>query len=230
MEGMTEFIPKCLVELNGRPLLSWQIDALTSGGVSEIAVVTGYRYELLGKFGLQNFYNPRWAQTNMVSSLECASKWLSADDCIVSYSDIFYKSSAVTKLLATSAELAITYDPGWLSLWSKRFENPLNDAESFRIDTKGFITEIGHKSESVHDIQGQYMGLLKFSPSAWGLVQSLRSKLPVESCDSQDMTSLLQALIKCGVALQGVPYSDGWGEVDSPSDLAVYDSLNKDNR
>ena len=35
--------PKCLTEAIGRPLLEWQIDALAYGGITEVAVVTGYQ-------------------------------------------------------------------------------------------------------------------------------------------------------------------------------------------
>ena len=33
----------------------------------------------------------------------------------------------------------------WLELWSKRFENPLDDAETFKINEGGYLLEIGQK-------------------------------------------------------------------------------------
>ena len=39
--------PKCMVELNGRPLLDRQIAALRRGGVEEVGIVRGYRAEIL---------------------------------------------------------------------------------------------------------------------------------------------------------------------------------------
>ncbi len=87
--------PKCLVELNGRPLLDRQIAALRRGGVDEIGVVRGYRAEILNFPGLTYFDNPRWAQTNMVMSLTAAASWLRVGPVIVSYADIFYRSNLV---------------------------------------------------------------------------------------------------------------------------------------
>lgn len=55
----------------------------------------------------------------------------------------FYDASAVRMLMDTNAELAITYDRNWRALWEDRFEDPLSDAETFRIDDNGDLLEIG---------------------------------------------------------------------------------------
>ena len=64
-----------------------------------LPLLPGYKRELLAERGLVEFFNPRWAETNMVSSLARAEEWLVADTCIVSYADIFYESSAVRLLM-----------------------------------------------------------------------------------------------------------------------------------
>ena len=108
MQSLTDERPKCLVELRGKTLLEWQLGALRDAGIDEIAIVTGYKRELLTGRGLVEFYNSRWAETNMVSSLACAESWLIAESCIVSYADIFYESSAVGSLVNCAAPLAVT--------------------------------------------------------------------------------------------------------------------------
>ena len=65
--------PKCLVELEGKPLIERQIAALRRGGVDEIGVVRGYRAEMIDFPGLYYFANERWAETNMVMSLAAAA-------------------------------------------------------------------------------------------------------------------------------------------------------------
>ena len=44
MKNLTSDKPKCLVQLNGKTLIQWQLDALNQAGISNIAVVTGYRH------------------------------------------------------------------------------------------------------------------------------------------------------------------------------------------
>ena len=223
MKDLTEERPKCLVELRGKTLLDWQLEALRAAGINEIAFVTGYKRELLANRGLVEFHNARWAETNMVSSLACAQDWLQAEPCIVSYSDIFYSSVAVQSLIACPASLAVTYDPNWLALWTQRFGDPLLDAETFRMTPERTLVEIGNKPKSVEAVQGQYMGLLRFTPDGWAEVLRICSGLTSEQCDKMHMTGTLQRVIDAGrVAIAAVPYEGEWGEVDSAEDLTTY--------
>ena len=223
MGHLTDEHPKCLVKVNGKTLLDWQLQALLSAGIKDIAIVTGYKREMLNKGGLREFHNPRWAETNMVSSLACAKEWLETEPCIVSYSDIFYAASAVNSLMENNASLAVTYDKKWLALWEKRFDDPLLDAETFRIDERGRLTEIGNKPQVIDEVQGQYMGLLRFTPEGWGEVVRIRSKLSAMDRDKMHMTGTLQKVIEAGkLSISAIPYVGEWGEIDSADDLNAY--------
>jgi len=226
MKDLTDERPKCLVELIGKALLDWQLEALYAAGINEIGIVTGYKRELLAGRGLVEFHNVRWAETNMVSSLACADAWLQAEPCIVSYSDIFYSRAAVQSLMDCATALAVTYDPNWLELWTQRFGDPLLDAETFRLNSGNTLTEIGNKPKSVQEVQGQYMGLLRFTPEGWAETVRIRSSLPSEQCDKMHMTGTLQKVIDEGrVAIAAVAYEGQWGEVDSAEDLNSYIEL-----
>lgn len=223
MKGLTEERPKCLVELRGKPLLDWQLKALREAGIGDIAIVTGYKRELLATRGLVEFHNPRWSETNMVASLEAAAPWLEREPCLVSYSDIFYDASAVRALVECRASLAVTYDTNWRALWEKRFADPLVDAETFRMKPDGTLAEIGNKPRTVDEIQGQYMGLLRFTPEGWAEILRIRAGLAPAERDRMHMTGTLQKVIEAGrVPVAAVPYAGEWGEVDSEEDLAAY--------
>lgn len=223
MENLTDERPKCLVELKGKALLDWQLESIRAAGIDEIAIVTGYKRELLAGRGLKEFHNARWAETNMVSSLACADAWLQAEPCIVSYSDIFYDSVAVQSLMACPASLAVTYDPNWLHLWTQRFGDPLLDAETFRLTSEQTLAEIGNKPKSIEEVQGQYMGLLRFTPEGWAEVTRIRSGLTSEERDKMHMTGTLQKVIEAQrVAISAVAYGGRWGEVDVKEDVDIY--------
>ncbi len=220
MKGLTDERPKCLVNFRGRPLLDWQIDALRTAGIGEIGIVTGYKREMLADRGLVEFHNPQWAQTQMVSSLACAGNWLEEAACIVSYSDIVYDSRAVRTLIESQADLAITFDPNWLALWQERFADPLVDAETFRLNPDGTLAEIGGKPKSVEEIQGQYMGLLLFSPQGWSEVARIRAGLTAEERAGMHMTGTLQKIVEAGrLPVRALPYAGWWGEFDTDHDL-----------
>lgn len=223
MQGQTSDRPKCLVSLAGRTLLSLQLAALKKAGVQDIAVVAGYRGDMLRQTGLVQFENTRWSETNMVMSLCQADPWLSRTPCIVSYSDIFYPAETVRRLMDAKGDIALAYDPDWLALWQSRFSDPLSDAESFLLDSDGHVCDIGRKVTDLAEVQGQYMGLLRFTPKGWMKVRRFLDTLDQRRRDKLDMTSLLSALLGQGEIIAAVPTSPGWGEVDSESDLAYYD-------
>lgn len=210
--------PKCFVELHGRPLVEWQLGALREAGIEDVAIATGYRNDAFTRTDVGYIHNPRWADTNMVATLACARDWLLSDTCIVSYSDIVFKPEIVTKLMQSTAEVAMTYDTDWLSQWSARFDDPLSDAETFRLNKDGTLREIGKKPSSLADIEGQYMGLLRFTPAGWRQVEQF---LAGKNVDRLDMTSLLNGLLEGGHQVHAVPVSGGWFEVDSARDLEV---------
>jgi L-glutamine-phosphate cytidylyltransferase len=118
------------------------------------------------------------------------------------------------------------YDRNWRRLWTRRFADPLADAETFRLDGSGRLLEIGGKTARIDDIQGQYMGLLKFTPAAWSAVQTLLSGLDTTLRDRLDMTSLLRRLLSQTDFPIVTCATDGqWGEIDSPEDLALYERM-----
>jgi choline kinase len=218
--------PKCLVELEGKPLLERQIAALRRGGVDEIAVVRGYRAEMLNLPGLSYFSNQRWAETNMVTSLAAAASWLRSGPVIVSYGDIFYRSELVRGLAGASGWLVISYDRDWRRLWTRRFADPLADAETFRVNAAGQLLEIGGKTTRMEDIQGQYMGLFKFTPAAWSVVEALLCTLPPDTRDHLDVTGLLRRLLAETELPIATFATDGqWGEIDNPEDVALYEDM-----
>lgn len=217
--------PKCLVELVQRPLLVRQIAALRSGGIDAIGVVRGYRATMIDLPDITCFDNTRWAETNMVASLETAAAWLRAEPVVVSYGDIFYRSDLVRKLAAESGDLVVTYDREWHTLWRRRFEDPLSDAETFRTDSDGKLLEIGGKTVNLLEIEGQYMGLLKFTPTGWRWVEQALSTLEPARRDRIDMTGLLRQLLTKGLPIATLASAGHWGEVDNASDLALYERM-----
>jgi choline kinase len=225
MSALTEDQPKCLVELAHKPLVKRQIAALRGGGVSTIGIVRGYLANKINIEDVSYFENPRWAETNMVMSLVAASDWLRSDSVVISYADIFYGRDVVRSLAAAPGDLVVTYDRNWRSLWTRRFSDPLSDAETFRTDAGGNLIEIGRRATRLEEVKGQYMGLLKFTPEAWRAVEAVLAALDAKARDAMDMTTLLRALLDSGFPIQTVGIAGQWGEIDSASDLELYEKM-----
>ncbi len=222
MGGATAYQPKCLTVLFGKTLLRWQREALLGAGIEKVAIVRGYMAQKLAFDGIATFDNPRWAETNMVASLACASSWLSTAPCLVSYSDIIYPPSTIEVLAKAEGDIVITYFLNWRQLWEQRFQDPLSDVETFRIDASGRLLEIGARPRTLDEVQGQYMGLLRFTPDGWRSVEALLEGMDAAKQDKLDVTAMLQFLLERGVRISTVPVEQPWYEVDSQSDLELY--------
>ena len=222
MGGATADQPKCLTVLFGKTLLAWQLEALRGADVKTIAIVRGYMAEKLAVDGVDTFDNPRWAETNMVASLSCASSWLSSETCLVSYSDIIYPASTIEALAKAQGDIVITCFTDWRRLWEERFKDPLSDAKTFRVEASGRLLEIGSRPRNLDEVQGQYMGLLKFTPRGWRSVEALLRSMEPAKRDKLDVTSMLRLMIERGTPVFTVPVELPWYEVDTQSDLELY--------
>lgn len=227
MKKLTDEKPKCLVELAGRPLLHWQLDALRTAGLKRILVVRGYASACLqGDF--ETAENPRWAETNMLSTLLCARDFArhafeqGVKRLVVSYSDIVYHPEHVRRLLACKTGIALSFDTQWEKLWTLRFGDPLLDAETFRQED-GLLREIGNKPQSLADIHGQYMGLLSFDRPGWQTLVQCAADLGT-AVDKTDMTGFLRLLLARNIPVGAVPVEGKWCEADSDTDISLYEN------
>lgn len=224
MGNLTIDRPKGMISVNGKTLLQWQMEALRKAGITDIYIVRGYMGHVIPYSDVEYLENSQWESTNMVSSLLAASEILTAAPCVVSYADIIYTSETVTKLINGKGNLRITYDENWLELWNRRFENPLSDAETFRLASDGTLVEIGKKAASVEEIQGQYMGLLYIEPGGWQSLLGVVQKKREDEIRMLDMTSLLSFVMEHS-AVHAVKITDTWFEFDSLNDIQIFTGL-----
>lgn len=226
MKSLTAEHPKCLVKLADKPLLHWQLQALQAAGLKRILVVRGYAAHCL-KGDFETAENPRWAETNMLSTLLCADTYVQkafsqgVERIIVSYSDIVYHTDHIQKLLDCEHNIAITYDTRWELLWRLRFGDVLLDAETF-YQKNGLLREIGGKPQSINEIHGQYMGLLSFTPLGWQKLLRVCDEQGAE-CDRMDMTNFLRLLLSKSIPVGALPVAGRWCEVDNGTDLQQYE-------
>ena len=157
----------------------------------------------------------------MVSSLFCVKP--SLNETIISYSDIVYTHNHVRDLCDHEGDIVITADLKWEALWNLRFENPLDDAETFK-STDGRLTSIGGKTNNLLDIEAQYMGLLKLSSKGWNQMLNLYNTFTVEKQCRLDMTAMINELLNTGIEVNVVFVEGGWCESDSYTDIEVYEN------
>jgi choline kinase len=224
LRPLTNDRPKTLVEYQGKPLIDYTINTLKEVGLTEIVIVGGYLGDMLRSRASRFYLNNEYSSTNMVYSLFCAEKELN-QDVIISYGDITYKQNVIEALLRSQEDISVVVDLEWQKLWSQRMENPLDDAESLKLNGNLEIKEIGNKCSDIRDIQGQYIGLIKFSAEALNRVKNFYHSLDKNSTyrgksfNQMYMTTFLQMIIDNLMPVKAVTVHGGWIEIDSVEDL-----------
>lgn len=232
LRPLTDDRPKCLVNLCGTSLLQRQVQALSAAAIDDICIATGYRAGQIEALGYRTVFNPRYAESNMVATLFSAGDFIhQGGDLLIAYGDILYQHDNLQRVLDCREEIALMIDRQWRKLWSLRFARPLDDAETLRMDENGYVIELGKKPRSYEQIQGQYTGLIKIRADKLAALDAFYRGLDREQdydgkdFDNMFMTSFLQLLIDAGWRTAAVLVNNGWLEIDSLDDLAVYESL-----
>jgi choline kinase len=228
LRPLTDARPKCLLEVGGKPLLEWQLESAWRLGMRDVAVVTGYREDQIGPRAIRRYHNPDYASTNMVETLWCAQAEFQGP-LVVSYGDILYEDSVLQAVASAEAPIAVVVDLAWRPYWDRRFPDPLEDAESLRLDASGRIVEIGQRAATLQEIQGQYIGLMKFQGSGIEALRSTYVALKTRGVAGRGqrpfrtmyMTDLLQEMIDTGHELTAVPIHRKWLEIDSLRDYEL---------
>lgn len=237
LRPLTQDIPKCMVKLFGKSILERQVDMLRNCGINKICVVKGYNKEKIDLLDLKYYFNRKFNTTNMVETLFCAKDEFD-ESIIISYGDIVYEKEILEKLIKSNENFSIIIDRDWEKLWTIRFVNPLDDAESLEIDSDGYISDIGQKTKKIEEIKGQFIGLIKVQGDGLQILKSSYEKFrekaikegknplnPNIPFEKSYMTDFLQGLVKDNQKLTPVFVNNGWLELDSIKDYEIYNKM-----
>jgi choline kinase len=107
--------PKCLIELSGKSLLEWQLDALQAAGVDEAVVVSGFRDDLVDAVaatrpGVRTLFNPFYHVADNLGSVWMARAELDGDALLLN-GDTLVSPALLAKVLgAETGPIAVTID------------------------------------------------------------------------------------------------------------------------
>lgn len=229
LRPLTNDKPKCMVEYQGKTIIDSVLQAAQECGIENIAVVDGYKKEVLESYLADRhitFYtNEDFGTTNMVSTLFCAESFMD-DDIVISYADIVYDKEILEKLMLSTDDFSVVIDKAWQELWKQRMDNPLEDAETLKIE-QGNIIELGKKPNDYQDIQGQYIGLIKISKRVLQEIINFYHSLDRsneydgKNFDNMYMTSFIQMIIDHLLDVKPVIIHGGWVEIDCVDDLSI---------
>jgi choline kinase len=228
----TDQIPKTLVEVMGRPMLDWILEALASAGFTrkDVVFVCGYAEEVVrARYPELTFVrNPDWANNNILLSLLCAREYL-ADGFLSTYADIVYDGEIVRKLVASRADIALGCDTEWRRRYVGRSQHPETDAEKLRADGTRVI-EISRTIPS-DAAQGEFIGVMKLSQDGARVFSDAfdRARQTYDggmfregrSFQKAYLLDLLQEMLEAGASMHRENTPGGYMEIDTEQDLAM---------
>jgi dTDP-glucose pyrophosphorylase len=86
-------INKCMIKINGKPVIAYSLECAAGAGVEEIVVVVGYRAEdIINTIGTaykntKIRYVIQWKQEGLVHAIECAREALAGEDFLLILGD-----------------------------------------------------------------------------------------------------------------------------------------------
>lgn len=106
LHPVTKETPKCLVQLAGKPFLSWQIESIRAAGINQFVIAVGALAGQVKAFVSENFpeinaqfvENKEYMRTNYIYTMHLCEKYLH-DDILFVHGDTVWEESILLKLL-----------------------------------------------------------------------------------------------------------------------------------
>jgi len=109
--------PKCLLEVGGKPIINYQLEALSELGINDITMIVGYHREMLVESVEKNFpeinfkfiVNHHYFETNTAYSVYVGKEAL-RDQHLLMNADVVYPKELLSKLYHSSFENVLAVD------------------------------------------------------------------------------------------------------------------------
>ena len=223
----TAEVPKCLVDVNGIPILANALEHLEAAGIEETTVVVGYRADAvrwrfgdaLQRMSLSYCLNAAFRTTNTSRSLKLALD--SIDDALlVLEGDVFFERRVLEDVLAVSDA-----DATVVARWTPSIDGSVVD-----IDSTGLIRGWMHKKNRPSGFvpAGLYktVNLHRFSRAF--VTERLRPALASERVTRggrEPIETALAAIVGEGGRIRAVEATGRWIEIDDEMDLRAAEAL-----
>lgn len=213
--------PKCLIELGGRSLLEWQLDALRDSGVAEVVVVTGFRDDLVDavvarREGVRTLFNPFYHVADNLGSVWMARAEFDSATLLLNGDTLVSPDLLATVLAAETGPIAVTVD-----------EKDGYDADDMKVLREGDrLLRIG-KALEPGAYNAESIGLIAFRGEGPRLfVDQVEAMMRQSDGTRRWYLRAIDALALAGADIRTVSIrGEEWQEVDFPEDVEAAKAL-----
>jgi UDP-N-acetylglucosamine diphosphorylase / glucose-1-phosphate thymidylyltransferase / UDP-N-acetylgalactosamine diphosphorylase / glucosamine-1-phosphate N-acetyltransferase / galactosamine-1-phosphate N-acetyltransferase len=216
MRELTRSMPKPMVEVSGKPVLSYILEGLRDAGVRKILIVIGYRKEVVMDYfgdgsglGVEIIYAEQVRQDGTGKVVELAKDFCGADPFILSYGDILVDASSYRLLTRPGdAELIMTVhhtedaSKGGAVYVNERFE-------VFDLREKQLLEEVRTSWLNA--------GVYTFNSTIFAYIARLEKSPRGE----YELTDAIRAMAQDGKKVKAVEIKGYWADVRDPEILSA---------
>ena len=224
---LTEDRPKCMVEVQGQPLLRRLTRSLRRTGIRDIAVVRGYAKDAVDLANLTYIDNDAFETTGEAASLACALDRLEGDT-VLAYGDILFRRYILDALLETDGDIVLAVDAMWRERTDRSDASGRDLVQCSRAFSPSFIDEDPVTFEGILDDRGaadettgEWIGLAKLTAAG---TARIRAELDAMRADGTlpkaDLPTLFARLAEKGEAPRVHYVAGHWLDVNDAFDLA----------
>lgn len=224
LRPLTDTMPKCLLEIDGKTLLERTVDAMHQAGISEFVVVTGYRGDMIrdfltttarfSSFTFHFLHNADYVHNNNIYSLWMSGQIVRDREFLLMDSDILCDPAVVSRI-ASETESALAVN-----------RHELGEEEmKIVVDASKRITAIS-KTCRPEDAMGESVGIEKISAAySTALFRELDQMITSEGLIDIFYERAFERLITQGYTFRVVDTTDYFSyEIDTPEDYALLQS------
>lgn len=221
---------KCMVNVNGKTLIEYAIEALVKCGIQKFIIVVGYKSEILKNYIKEKFpkeklngmeiefiENTIFDKTNNIYSLYLARKELEKDDTILLESDLIFKGKIIQQMISSPEKnlAAVSHYENWMDGTCTLLDE--NDSITGMVSKENFSwqkTDLYYKTVNIYKFSSDfskkyYIPFLEAYQKTFGMNEYYEQVLRI--------ISYLQPNILKGFKVS----SDDWYEIDDAADLAI---------
>ena len=227
LKGLTENIPKCMLDFGGKTLLERQLSSYKKCGIEDISLVRGFKKNKINYKGIKYYDNNDYKSNNILNSIFYAEEAIN-DNIIISYSDILFEPFVVQRVLDSDHDISVVVDIDWKTYYIDRKEHPLTEAENVIFNSNNEVIKIGKIATEKEEVHGEFIGMIKLNHKGCKIfkenfhrVKKFFWNKPFQRApifQKAYLTDMIQELVDIGVKVHCVVIKRGWKEIDTVED------------
>ena len=225
---LTEHLPKCLLQVQGKTILEWQLDTLFACGVTDVTVVVGYQAEQVEavlrdkyrKTAIHTLLNAEFSTTDNLVSCWLARTEMQEDFLLLNGDTLF--EPAILRQLLKEAQAPVTVTVNQKNGY---------DSDDMKVSlAAGRLLRIG-KDIPQAETDGESIGLLLFRGTGPKLFrEGLEKAVADTSLVWRWFLSVVNAIAQEEEVRACLINGKAWCEIDYPADLECAQKIVADAR